>query len=173
MESSFGYALGCWVGIDPGATGAIAVIGDNERVTILDYPGDERETVRALKLLPVIPDAVTLEGQNAFPGQGVTSMFHLGVNYGIWLAAIAAMEWPMAIVRPADWKKGMGYPSKNPGENAAKFKTRSKEHSLTLARRLYPKAAGLLTRKKDHNRAEALLIAHYGRMKSLGKEELC
>ena len=148
-----------WIGIDPGATGALAVIWVTGKVEILDWPGDERALLRMLDSLDHY-DAkfhtqiqwVVLEYQQAMPKQGVSSTFKLGMNYGMWLSAIADQGWPLEIVRPTEWKKGWGYPAKD--------KTGGKEHSLTLARQLYPQAAGLLARKKDHNRAEALLLAH-------------
>lgn len=146
-----------WIGIDPGATGAIAIIWGDTDVDIHDWPGDERALD---SLLIRIADSCTvecavLEYQQAMPGQGVTSMFKLGVNYGMWLSAIAARQWPLKIVRPSCWKKGFGYPPKE--------KADGKQHSLTLARQMYPQAARLLARKKDHNRAEALLLAHYAK----------
>lgn len=150
-----------YVGIDPGATGAIAVIWEDEfdqQVIIDDCPGDERalaELLMDLKVMERHGDVirhVLIEHQQSFPKQGVASTFKLGVNYGSWLMALAMLKWPAWDIRPADWKRGLGYPPKE--------KDASKEHSLKLARRLYPSAAGLLTRKKDHNRAEALLLAH-------------
>jgi crossover junction endodeoxyribonuclease RuvC len=132
-------------------------LSEEGEIGIEDYPGDERSLIRKLQALSTRfdPRMVVLELQQAFPGQGVSSTFKLGQNYGIWLAAIASCGWPLTIVRPAEWKKGLGYPAKD--------KKEGKAYSLTLARRLYPAAAGDLARVKDHNRAEALLLAHYGK----------
>jgi hypothetical protein len=57
-------------------------------------------------------------------------------------------------VRPAQWKKEMGV-AKQRGEDA----DAGKEKALELARELFPAAP--LSRRKDHNRAEALLLAHW------------
>lgn len=157
-----------WIGIDPGATGAIARILSDGRIDIFDWPGDERALADLLFRLTLdggIQSAV-IEGQQAFPGQGVVSIFKIGLNYGMWLGAIASQGWPLRVIRPADWKKGLGYPAKEKSKKgaskkeAAIRKAASKEYSLTLARRLYPAAAKLLARKMDHGRAEALLLAH-------------
>ena len=144
-----------WIGIDPGATGAIAILQEDGAAMIEDWPGDERALTTILRyacILHGMPEMVLIEYQQAMPKQGVVSMFKLGVNYGMWLSAVAAVNWPVRIIRPNEWKKGLGYPARSDGD--------TKEYSLTLARRLYPKAAKYLIRKKDHNRAEALLLAH-------------
>lgn len=141
-----------WIGIDPGASGAIALINDDE-THVWDWPGDERLLIKLLWPwdLEFKIQRVVLEYQQAMPKQGVVSMFKLGVNYGMWLAAVAGFNWPLKIVRPAEWKKGLGYPA---GDYEA-----SKAHSLTLARQRFPELADQLSRKKDNGRAEALLLA--------------
>ncbi len=155
----------CVVGIDPGKTGAIAAIGSNGEVQIWDYPGDETSVIVLLNDLKEWgnPYMVVLEMQQAMPKQGVSSAFDLGVNFGGWRMAIAAFGWPHRFVRSAEWKKNLGYPAKVPGMDAAKRKKILKEHSLTLARQMYPQAVELMTRVKDHDRAEALLLAHYAK----------
>lgn len=152
--------MNSYIGIDPGATGALAIIHEDGRAEIFDYPGDERALMEMVRRISrgMNPWVVILEYQQAMPVQGVSSTFALGKNYGIWLATIAAMDWPLRIVRPAEWKKNMGYPPRE--------KKTTKEYSMTLARRLYPDAGKQwLLRKMDHNRAEALLLAHYGKTK--------
>lgn len=146
-----------WVGIDPGETGALALIRSDDSVEIWDWPGDERLLAVLITAVNIDVDVsrCIIEHQQSMPKQGVSSTFKLGVNYGMWLAAVAHAFWPLLIVRPAHWKKHHGYPAKD--------KDAGKKHSLTLARRLYPQAAKYLTRVKDHNRAEALLLARYAR----------
>lgn len=146
-----------WIGIDPGATGALAMIREDGQVMIEDWPGDERALSNLVQSIEydVRVCGVVIEAQQSMPGQGVSSTFKLGLNYGMWLMACASVEWPLEVARPAEWKRGLGYPAKD--------KKASKEHSLTLARRLYPQAAGYLSRKMDHNRAEALLLAHFAK----------
>ena len=179
-------SLIAYVGVDPGQTGAIAVLPVDGSVELYDWPADERVLAGILDGISLTYDValVRLEYQQAMPLQGVTSVFSLGVNYGTWLGLIAAQRWPLDIVRPAVWRTGLGYPSptakpakllstasKDEGKAyKAKLKMRSREHktalkqrSLTLARRLYPCVAAQLARQKDHGRAEALLIAHSAR----------
>jgi crossover junction endodeoxyribonuclease RuvC len=143
-----------WIGIDPGQTGALALIDSDDGVIVHDWPGDERTLIdlcRTIHLSHRIR-SVWIEQQQAMPGQGVSSTFKLGVNFGMWLSACAAFDWPVHTVRPSAWKLGLGYPA---GDY-----NKSKKHSLTLARRLFPQAADRLKRVKDNGRAEALLLAH-------------
>jgi len=160
--------LKCVVGIDPGQTGSIAAIRADGKIWVRDYPGDERAVWTMLGELGEwgTPGLVVLEEQQAMPKQGVTSAFGLGRNYGIWLMAIAAKGWALKLVRPANWKKNLGYPEKKKEQKPPERKKELKAHSLTLARRLYPESEQYLLRVKDHDRAEAIIIAHYG------KEEL-
>ncbi len=90
---------------------------------------------------------VTLEESQAMPGQGVRSMFMIGVGFGVWLALLAALALPSTRVRPAIWKRALGL-------------GKDKEASRLRAMQLFPGAD--LRRQKDHGRAEALLLAWYG-----------
>jgi hypothetical protein len=91
---------------------------------------------------------LVLEQQHAMPGQGVSSTFQTGRGYGAWQALIWATTPDHWIVSPRRWKKAMGL-------------TKDKEVSRLKAISLYPSLENMLIRKKDHNRAEALLLAHY------------
>lgn len=164
----------CWIGIDPGQTGAIATIVKNadKQLSILvsGCPKDEHECLTVLKglkdLYELVVQKVVIEQQQSIygiKGHSGPQSFTLGQNYGMWLTAVAAMGWPLQTVKPAAWKKALGYPAKLQGEKADEAKKRSKQYSVTLARRLYPLAECLLTRKKDHDRAEAILLAHIGK----------
>ena len=88
-----------------------------------------------------------LERVNAFPGQGVGSMFSLGMSFWGAAGVLAACGIPCQLVAPQDWKRHFGL-------------EKDKADSLALARRYFPNID--LSRKKDHGRAEALLIARYG-----------
>lgn len=139
-----------YIGIDPGATGAIAAIFPDGECNVWDYPGDEVALADILTDIRMGRDCrAVVEQQQAMPKQGVTSMFKLGLNFGAHLGALAALQIAVRTVRPAEWKKGYVPPKSDKGE------------SLTVARRLFPTAP--LTRKKDHGRAEALLLADYAR----------
>jgi len=153
-----------YVGIDPGETGAVALIREDDSIEIWDWPGDERALVPVIQAIAfdVTVGMAVIEHQQSMPKQGVSSTFKLGVNYGMWLAAAAAMAWPLLIVRPNAWKSNQGYPVKD--------KDGGKKHSLALARRFYPQAEKYLTRGKDHNRAEALLLARYAMRGAVDKD---
>jgi crossover junction endodeoxyribonuclease RuvC len=86
------------------------------------------------------------------PKQGVTSVFSFGENFGIWQGILAALGIPFLMPRPREWQKGLVRPSD--GHD-------TKSRSLAVARRLFPDAP--LAKKKDHNRADALLLAWWSR----------
>lgn len=132
------------IGIDPGATGAIALLGDDVRVW--DMPSNPRDLYEILRELTFATAMV--EQAQSMPGQGVSSMFKYGVGYGQILGVLAGLAIPYMTVTPAVWKRKMSV-------------TKDKEATRALARQLWPTAE--LSRKKDHGRAEALLIAEYAR----------
>lgn len=153
-----------FIGIDPGVTGAIAIIYDDNSVLFIDTPTQEVKTGKTKKLdflpaemakqLRMIRDwkkcHVFIEKVGAMPGQGVTSMFNFGKGYGIWLGILAGLEIPHTIVQPQTWKKaimqGMG----------------DKDAARIRAQQLFPHVVDQLSRKKDIGRADALLIAKFG-----------
>ena len=94
---------------------------------------------------------VFLESVHAMPGQGSTSMFRFGEGYGLWIGIISALLLPMTKVTPQAWKKmlmaGIG----------------DKDAARQRAQELFPDCAGQLSRKLDIGRADALLIAEFGR----------
>jgi crossover junction endodeoxyribonuclease RuvC len=92
---------------------------------------------------------VVVEHVNAMPGQGVTSMFNFGQSFGVIKGICAALSLPIYFVRPSKWKKHFNLINTN------------KDASRTKAIELYPKNSGELSRKKDSNRADAILIARY------------
>lgn len=153
------------VGIDPGITGAVAAVSDTEVIAFIrDTPVIEVKVGKSRKLqyLPsemakIFWDRnpadlhVYIEKVSAMPGQGVTSMFGFGKGYGIWIGVLAALKIPYTEVAPQTWKKvlmnGM----------------REKDDGRIRAMQLFPSHSGDLARKKDIGRADALLIAEYGR----------
>jgi crossover junction endodeoxyribonuclease RuvC len=147
------------IAIDPGLTGAIAAIdSDAQLVLCADLPVirdnklawiDSNDlTGLFLECLHGRPVRITLERSQAMPRQGVSSTFTTGVVMGSILAACQRIAAPLTLVTAAVWKRSMGLDS-------------SKTVSLDKARLLFPTAD--LDRKKDHNRAEALLLAEYSR----------
>ena len=161
------------IGIDPGLTGALAIVGPSGLEHVEDMPvmqralaaGKVKNQVNAAAVAQLLKEwtrgydaveiLVVLEHQAPFriPGnkpQGSSSTFSLGHTTGILEGVVVALGFPLRVVTPVTWKKALGLPGgkKNKGVVRAR------------AQRLYPQAP--LTRVMDHNRAEAIMIARYG-----------
>jgi crossover junction endodeoxyribonuclease RuvC len=147
-------------GIDPGLSGAIALLNPTTRsVDLFDMPlvaqksGREVTDIHNLGrlLMPMGhgPEIAILEQVGAMPKQGVVSMFRFGQNYGALQMALAGHGYDTHDVTPQKWKKHFGLKSDG-------------DASRGLAIQRFPYLAGHLDRKMDHNRAEAVLIALYG-----------
>lgn len=160
------------IGIDPGKTGAVAICGarlpafiqSNKTRIVIDCPtvmakvNNKSKEVQdpglmAMILRPYVGEDVHvyLEKVSAMKGQGVTSMFSFGTNYGTWLGIIAAFRFPYTLVTPQAWKKVM-----------MSGMDRSDDSDRQRALQLFPEMSGELSRKKDDGRADALLICEYG-----------
>ena len=150
------------IGIDPGLSGAIAILENNKVINIFDIPvmtegkKNKRQLNSAL-LVNMIKDNVNLheevsvvvEQVNAMPGQGVTSMFNFGQTFGAIKGICAALELPIFFVRPSKWKKHF------------ELINSSKDSSRTKAIEMYPKLSHQLSKKKDVNKSDAILIARF------------
>ena len=160
------------IGIDPGLTGAVAMIDRGGVAYMWDTPtivvkkGKKTKTeylpaqmVAILTDAPTGPVHVYIEKVGAMPGQGVTSMFNFGKGFGLWLGILAGLKLPHTLVTPQAWKKelmqGMA----------------DKDAARIRAQELFPCCVDQLSRKKDHGRAEALLIAFYGKTYLIGKQK--
>jgi len=142
-----------YIGIDPGKTGAIALLsGDHYQVE--DYPGDPAQVVDLLRswMLRYEIHLCALEKVGARPGQGTVSMFSFGQNVGAYMGILAAMGIPFVMPTPQTWQKGLVDKKAGPDPKAC---------SLATARRLFPNAE--LSRKKDHGCADALLLAFWAK----------
>jgi crossover junction endodeoxyribonuclease RuvC len=147
------------IGIDPGLKGAIACVG-GEYPEIWDMPilNGHVNVIFLRNLLQGWEeeyhgiDMVYIEQQQAMPGQGVSSTFKTGANYGALLALLTLLAMPFDIVSPGVWKRTMGL-------------TKDKEVSREKAIHLFPDSTLFFQRKKDEGRAEALLLAEYCRRK--------
>ncbi len=150
------------VGIDPGASGAIAFFDmENGTLEVIDMPVMEIErggkTKREINpnLLAAIfeerpaPVSVYMEKVGAMPGQGVSSMFQFGRSVGMVEGVVAALALQLHYVTPQRWQKVVGVRG-------------GKDGSRLRAIELFPKYAPLFARKKDDGRADAALIAWYG-----------
>jgi Holliday junction resolvasome RuvABC endonuclease subunit len=146
------------LGIDPGAvSGAWGLIDHNgSYVACGDIPNDAGR-IQTRQLWSDLSQAIDkqdcviwCEAVHSMPGQGVASTFRFGRAVGAIEAVCERFLYPWFLVRPQAWKKHLGL-------------TANKIDSLVLARRTFPEAGHMLKRMKDHGRAEALLIAEYGR----------
>ena len=152
------------IGIDPGISGSICFFQDGNIVDVIEMPtmtegkknkkqvnGSQifNEISARIKKLNKSDIKVVIEQVSAMPGQGVTSMFNFGQSFGILKGICSAMQLPMYFVRPAKWKKYF---------NLIKCE---KDASRTKAIEIFPYYSSYLSKKKDSNKADAILIANY------------
>ena len=150
------------IGIDPGLSGAIAVLDDQKVKCIFDMPvmSEGKKNKRQLNsalLVSLLREninskedtIIVVEQVNAMPGQGVTSMFNFGQTFGAIKGISAALGLPIFFVRPAKWKKHF------------QLINSSKDASRTKAIEMYPLLSGQLSKKKDVNKSDAILIARF------------
>jgi crossover junction endodeoxyribonuclease RuvC len=150
------------IGIDPGLTGAVALLEGDRAIRVWDMPvvSERRgKGVCAALLADILTEArdlssdrpeVVLERVGARPGQGVTSMFSFGRAAGIAEGVVGALGLPLKSVTPDAWKR------------RARLVGKPKDAARTLAIELFPEIASELSRKRDGGRADALLLAYYG-----------
>ena len=150
------------IGIDPGLSGAIAILENNQVINIFEIPvmSEGKKNKRQLNsalLVSLLREnikineevAVVVEQVNAMPGQGVTSMFNFGQTFGAIKGICAALDLPIFFVRPSKWKKHF------------ELINSSKDSSRTKAIEMYPKLSNQLAKKKDVNKSDAILIARF------------
>lgn len=144
------------IGVDPGKTGAIAIITDTGRlVDIEDMPDVTGAALGAAirtllnDLAPLEIAAAWVEEVHAMPRQGVSSTFTFGAGYGAILGALGALGVPVHHVTPAKWKRTQRV-------------TADKSSSRQRACELWPEHAAMFRRVKDSDRAEAALVARHG-----------
>ena len=152
------------VGIDPGISGAICFFEDGQVKEIIDMPvmADGKKNKRQINGPQIYNEIskrvnnfqkkdiiVVIEQVSAMPGQGVTSMFNFGQSFGVLKGLCSAMQLSMYFVRPAKWKKYFGL-----------IKT-EKDASRTKVIEIFPYISSQLSRKKDSNKADAVLIASF------------
>ncbi len=158
------------IGIDPGLSGAIGIIGaeGGQFLNVSDMPvmkimmvnnakARVKNCVNAKMLYDLLKlwelygpiKEVWIEHVSSRPGDGVASAFSFGDTFGSIKAVTACLGLSSNLVRPQVWKKHFGL-------------TADKEEARLAAITLVPGAEAFLSRKKDHDRAEALLIALYG-----------
>ena len=140
-----------YIGIDPGAKGAMAVIQDSDVAVI---PFRSEDYIRYLEEIKHnYPCVCCIEEVHSMPKQGVSSTFALGRSYGWLLGMLDTIGVPYQLVKPQTWKKEFGLNS-------------DKTKSIAVCKRLFPNVSLLRTersRKEDDNLAEALLMATYAK----------
>ena len=151
------------IGIDPGLSGGIAILDDLKIFDLFDMPimaegKKNKNQLNSAQLVNIIKKniisgstSVIVEQVGAMPGQGVTSMFNFGQTFGSIKGICAALNLPIFFVRPAKWKKHF------------ELINSSKDASRTKVIEMYPSVSEKLSRKKDVNKADAILIARYFR----------
>ena len=150
------------IGIDPGISGAISITENKKILEIYDTPTmidgkKNKKQINSAQVTNIIKESlnkdkdvvVVVEQVNAMPGQGVTSMFNFGQSFGVIKGICAALSLPIYFVRPTKWKKHFNLIKTN------------KDASRTKVIEAYPEISSKLHRKKDSNRADAILIALY------------
>jgi len=152
------------IGIDPGISGSICFFQDGKIIDAVEMPtmtegkknkkqvnGSQifNEISERIKKIDKKDIKVIIEQVSAMPGQGVTSMFNFGQSYGILKGICSAMQLPMYFVRPTKWKKYFNLINSE------------KDASRTRAIEIFPYFSSQLSRKKDSNKADAILIASF------------
>ncbi len=152
------------IGIDPGISGSICFLEEGRILDVIDMPTmiegkKNKKQVNGSQIynefLKMINKAnnqnvrVVVEQVSAMPGQGVTSMFNFGQSFGILKGICSAMQLPIFFVRPAKWKKYFN------------LINTEKDASRTRAIEIFPYFSSNLSKKKDANKADAILIASF------------
>tara|TARA_B100000029_G_scaffold393525_1_gene390869 strand:- start:266 stop:760 length:495 start_codon:yes stop_codon:yes gene_type:complete len=152
------------IGIDPGISGSICFLDDGKIIDVIEMPNmaEGKKNKRQVNGAQIYNEIylrtkniekkdikVVIEQVSAMPKQGVTSMFNFGQSFGVLKGICSAMHLPMYFVRPAKWKKYFNLINSE------------KDASRTKAIEIFPYISSKLTKKKDANKADAILIASF------------
>ena len=152
------------IGIDPGISGSICFLENGKIIDVVEMPTmaegkKNKRQVNGSQIYNEISQRINniqnqdiriiIEQVSAMPGQGVTSMFNFGQSFGTLKGICSAMQLPMYFVRPAKWKKYFGLINSE------------KDASRTKAIEIFPYFSSQLSKKKDSNKADAILIARF------------
>ncbi len=152
------------IGIDPGISGSICFFEDGKILDVFEMPimtegKKNKKQVNGAQVYNEIKKKiagldkhkikVVIEQVSAMPGQGVTSMFNFGQSFGILKGICSAMQLPVYFVRPAKWKKYFNLINSE------------KDASRTRAIEIFPYFSSKLSKKKDSNKADAILISSF------------
>ena len=152
------------IAIDPGINGAICFFENGQVKEVIEMPtmaegkkkkrqvnGHQMYNELTIRIEGYSSQKINVivEQVSAMPGQGVTSMFNFGQSFGVIKGVCAAMRLPIFFVRPAKWKKHF------------ELINSQKDASRTKAIEMFPKISSILSKKKDSNKADAILIASF------------
>ena len=152
------------IGIDPGLSGSLCFFEDGKIIDVIEMPvmaegkknkrqvnGSQiyNEILKRTKNIEKKSIKVVIEQVSAMPGQGVTSMFNFGQSFGVLKGICSAMQLPLYFVRPAKWKKYFNLINSE------------KDASRTKAIEVFPYISQQLSKKKDSNKADAILISSF------------
>ena len=152
------------IGIDPGLSGSICFFEEGKILDVVEMPTmtEGKKNKRQVNGAQIYNEIfkrvskaqkfnvrVVIEQVSAMPGQGVTSMFNFGQSFGILKGICSAMQLSMLFVRPAKWKKYFNLINSE------------KDASRTKAIEIFPYFSSQLSKKKDTNKADAILIASF------------
>ena len=152
------------IGIDPGISGSICFFEDGKILDVIEMPTmtegkKNKKQVNSSQIYNEIQKViiheekkdikVVIEQVSAMPGQGVTSIFNFGQSFGVLKGIFSAMQLPMDFISPVKWKKHYN------------LINTQKDSSRTKAIEFFPYISSKLSRKKDANKADAILIASF------------
>ena len=150
------------VGVDPGISGAICILNNGKISELYEMPtmidgkknkrqvnGAEITNIFQKELINEKNSKVIIEHVSAMPGQGVTSMFNFGQSFGVIKGICAALKLPLYFARPVKWKKHFNLINSQ------------KDASRTKVIEIFPYISSQISKKKDVNKAEAILIARF------------
>ena len=152
------------IGIDPGISGSICFFEEGKIIDVIEMPTmtEGKKNKRQVNGAQIYNEIfkrvskaqkfnvrVVIEQVSAMPGQGVTSMFNFGQSFGILKGICSAMQLSMLFVRPAKWKKYFNLINSE------------KDASRTKAIEIFPYFSSQLSKKKDSNKTDAILIVSF------------
>ena len=150
------------IGIDPGISGAVCILTNGKITEIYEMPTmidgkKNKKQVNGAEITNIINKEienekdvkVVIEHVSAMPGQGVTSMFNFGQSFGVLKGICAALKLPVHFIRPVKWKKHFN------------LINTEKDASRTKVIEAFPYISSKISKKKDANKADAILIARF------------
>lgn len=156
-----------FIGIDPGASGGIAIIESGGGVISRKMPDNPHELAAELQwyanrnnVIAIVEQVQAMRGQTDNRKQGVSSAFKFGFQAGTIHGVLASLKIPMELVSPVVWQRQFGLTRRSKSESITDKKNRHK----AKAAQLFP------SQKITHATADPLLLAEYGK-RTLGDSQ--